>query len=49
MLITGLLHNLENLENMEKSGNLTFDRKIREVRHFIQKSGKVWEFENFNA
>ena len=29
-LNTGLLRNLENLENLEKSGNLIFDQKIRE-------------------
>ena len=29
-IITGLLRNLENLENLEKSGNLMFDQKIRE-------------------
>ena len=43
---TGLLRNLENLE---ESGNLIFDQKVREFQHFIQKSGKVREFENFNA
>ena len=47
--IAGLLCNLEDLENLEKSGNLIFDQKIRENQHFIQNSGKVREFENLNA
>ena len=46
---TGLLRNLDNLENLEKSGNLIFEQKVRDFKHFIQNSGKIWEFENFNA
>ena len=50
---TGLLRNLENLENLEKSGNFDIQPKnqgkVREFQHFIQNSGKVREFENFNA
>ena len=40
---------LENLKNLEKSGKFIFDQKIREFHYFIQNSGKVREFENFNA
>ena len=36
---------LRNLENLEKSGNWIFHQKIKEFRHFIQKPGKVREFE----
>ena len=46
IILTGLLRQLENLE---KSGNLILDQKLREFHHFIQNSGKVREFENFNA
>ena len=44
-LVAGLLCNLEDLENLEKSGNLYLTGKIREFQHFIQNSGKVREFE----
>ena len=40
---------LRKLENLVKSRNLIFYRKIREFLHFIKNSGKVREFENFNA
>ena len=46
---SGLLCNLENLENLEKLIWLKNQGKVREFQHFIQNSAKVREFENFNA
>ena len=52
-IITWLLCNLKNLENLEKSGNLIFDQKnqgkVGEFQHFIHNSGKVRDFENFRT
>ena len=31
-VLTGLLHNLEDLNNLEKSGNMIFDRKITDFQ-----------------
>ena len=36
---TGLLHNVEDLEDLEKSRNFIFDQKVRQIQHFIQSCG----------